>query len=406
MARKKLYKVGDCYAISTDTTDNPKLCAKVLTDGRESLFLHYYLGYNTEYDEETDTHKIKHARKKKSLRLYIWQTPRTALEREENRQTLELAKKIRFEESQKLLDEVRGYRIKTNTPKNFYDLFEQYISTYKKADIRVLRRAKEMFVECMGKSPAFKQYKAYIKPEQVSKDIVLAYVEYLKNNLNGETPHTYYARFKKFINWLMDREVMTKNPTRGISIIIDTETLKKDVLSFDEIQKLISTHYEGQNPNIRRAFIFSLQTGVRYCDVKELTFSNIDYSNKLLRFDQQKTKGHSTASGVIIPLTDALIEFIGTPPGNDKTANIFPLPSHTMCLKALRVWTKKAGIDKHITWHCARHSLGTNLIANGENPLIVSKILGHTDLKMTEKYIRVSDQLKRDALANLPELKL
>ena len=77
-----------------------------------------------------------------------------------------------------------------------------------------------------------------------------------------------------------------------------------------------------------------------------------------------------------------------------------------MCLKALRVWTKKAGIDKHITWHCARHSLGTNLIANGENPLIVSKILGHTDLKMTEKYIRVSDQLKREALANLPELQL
>ncbi|MBD5263494.1 MAG: site-specific integrase [Bacteroides sp.] len=406
MARKKNYTPGDVYTLTNDTTDNPKLWAKVLTDGRESLFLQYYLGYRMEFDEETDTKKIKHLRKKKSLGLYLWQTPRTQQEREENRKTLELAKKIRFEEGQKLLNDTKGYRVKTDSPQNFYDLFDKYISTYTKADIRVLKRAKEVFRECLQATPEYRHLSDYMKPEQLTKDIITAYVEYLQTNLNGETPHTYYARFKKVINWLIDKEFITKNPTKGIRIIIDTDTLKKEVLSIDEMQKLISTHYKGQNPNIRRAFIFSLQTGIRYCDVKELTFANIDYSNRLLKFEQQKTKGHSTASGVIIPLSDTLIKFIGTPPDGDRTALIFPLPSHTMCLKALRVWTKKAGIDKHITWHCARHSLGTNLIANGENPLIVSKILGHTDLKMTEKYIRVSDQLKREALANLPELQL
>ena len=406
MARKKIYDPGESYTISTDSTDNPKLCAKVLTDGRESLFLQYYLGYSMEYDEETDKTKIKHARKKKALGLYVWQIPRTPTEREENRKTMELAKKIRFEEGQKLLNDIKGYRIKTAKPKSFYDLFDQYAETYTKADIRVMTRAKESFREFMGSTPEYEHLKDYMRPEQVTKDVITAYVEYLKANLNGETPHTYYARFKKFINWLIDKEIITKNPTKGIRIIVDSETLKKDVLSFEEIRKLIGTSYDGQNPNIRRAFIFSLHTGIRYCDVKELTFANIDYSNKLLRFDQQKTKGHSTASGVIIPLSDTLINFIGTPPDGNKKALIFPLPSHTMCLKALRVWTKKAGIDKHITWHCARHSLGTNLIANGENPLIVSKILGHTDLKMTEKYIRVSDQLKREALANLPEMEL
>ena len=40
--------------ISKDDTDNPKLGAKILSDGRESLFLDYYLGYIMIYDESKD----------------------------------------------------------------------------------------------------------------------------------------------------------------------------------------------------------------------------------------------------------------------------------------------------------------------------------------------------------------
>ena len=88
--------------------------------------------------------------------------------------------------------------------------------------------------------------------------------------------------------------------------------------------------------------------------MKDLTYANVDYANRLLRFEQSKTKGHSSASGVVIPLNDGLMRLVGS--GN-RDERIFPLPSHTMCLKALRKWVAKAGIDKHITWHCARHSL-------------------------------------------------
>ena len=53
-----------------------------------------------------------------------------------------------------------------------------------------------------------------------------------------------------------------------------------------------------------------------------------------------------------------------------------PLPSHTMCLKALRHWVARAGIQKHITWHCARHSCGTNLLSNGANIASLSTGMG------------------------------
>ena len=62
----------------------------------------------------------------------------------------------------------------------------------------------------------------------------------------------------------------------------DDQVLKKDVLSQEEIQKLMDTHYQFEKENVRNAFIFCLYTGMRFCDVKDLRYSNIDYANKLL----------------------------------------------------------------------------------------------------------------------------
>ena len=78
----------------------------------------------------------------------------------------------------------------------------------------------------------------------------------------------------------------------------------------DEIQALIQCHYENENPNVRRAFILCLYCGLRFCDVKDLTYKNIDYTNRLLKFEQNKTKEHSANSGVVIPLNDGLLSLI------------------------------------------------------------------------------------------------
>lgn len=73
----------------------------------------------------------------------------------------------------------------------------------------------------------------------------------------------------------------------------------------------MATHYANENPVIQRAFLFSLFCGLRWCDVSTITFRNIDYANKLLIFEQNKTKGHSSASGVIIPLNDDILSLVG-----------------------------------------------------------------------------------------------
>ena len=210
-----------------------------------------------------------------------------------------------------------------------------------------------------------------VKPEQLTKDLMRSFTEYLIKRFTGEGAHTLYARFNKMILAAVEKDIIKKNPCTGVSIKKDYGQLKKEILSQEEIVLLANTHYDKENPDIHRAFIFCLYCGLRWCDVKDLTYANVDYSNKLLKFEQSKTKAHSAASGVVIPLNDGLLHLIGQPKDGNRNQIIFPLPSHTMCLKALRHWVARAGIQKHITWHCARHCrLSFPLRMNGLRRLV------------------------------------
>lgn len=405
MANKKSYRADNTYMISTDSTDNPKLGAKVLSDGRESLFLDFYLGFEMATSGKTGKEYKRVNSKREYLSLYLWQAPRGTAEKQQNKETLELAKRLRFERGQQMLESEEGYRLKKDRNVDFYDYFRTYIDCYTKKDARMVRMAYRRFCEFIKDTPGYLRYEHRIKPSQIDKDMVRAFVEYLQHRHRGEGAMSVYARFKKVVKYGVEHDVFAKNPTAGITIKADQDKLTKDVLSMDEVGLMVATHYPGENPDIRRAFIFSCYCGLRWCDVKDLTFANVDYSNRLLRFEQAKTKGHSAASGVVIPLNDGLLSLIGQPSaGSGRDELIFPLPSHTMCLKALRHWVSRAGIDKHITWHCARHSFAVNILNNGANIKTVASLLGHSGLKHTEKYTRAVDSLKQDAINSLPNL--
>jgi len=405
MALKKNYRADNTYIISTDSTDNPKLGAKVLSDGRESLFLDFYLGYDMAVSSKTGREYKRVNNRREYLSLYLWQAPRTPVERQQNKETLEIAKRLRFERGQQLLEDAEGYRLKKDRDINFLDWMWHYYEAYTKADKRHIKRAYTVFIDFLNATPEYSKFAKRIKPQQLTKEMMVAFTEYLQGRFVGEGAHTLYARFKKIIKAAVEADVMRKNPTTAVSIKIDNGALKKDVLSIDEIQQLITTHYTGESVNIRRAFIFCLYCGLRWCDVKELTFANVDFSNRLLKFEQAKTKGHSAASNVVIPLNDGLLSLIGKPSAEGKRDElIFPLPSHNMCLKALRHWKARAGIEKHITWHCARHSFAVNILNNGANIKTVAALLGHSGLKHTEKYTRAVDSLKEAAINSLPGL--
>ena len=111
---------------------------------------------------------------------------------------------------------------------------------------------------------------------------MVLFVDYLQSRSVGEGAKSIYQRFKKVIRYAIEHDVILKDPCKEVICKVDDQMLRKDVLSLEEIQALINCHYENENPMVRRAFIFCLYCGLRLCDVKDLTYKNVDYSNKLL----------------------------------------------------------------------------------------------------------------------------
>lgn len=413
---KRDLQVGQCYIISTGREENPKLGAKLLSDGRESLFLDFYFGYEMVYNNAKDEMQPKKQKRRESLKLYLWHNPRTPQQRQENKDTLLLAKKIRHDKGQELLNIDKGYRLQAKKAKvNFLEYFQEYLEAYTKSDARMIKIAMQRFKAFLHDTPEYTRFEKKIMPEQIDSEMVEAFTEYLQGRSVGEGAKSIYQRFKKvYKSCAIKCNINYQRPFvnadgKSITITIDEGAMVKDFLSPDEERQLMETHYIGENPEIRNAFIFCLYTGMRWCDIKDLTFGNFDFANRLFTYEQNKTKGHSTHSSVTLPINDALLGLMGEQPETrNKSDLVFTLPSHTMCLKALRRWTKRAGIDKHITWHCARHSFGTNMAATaaqkGFSVRVVQEMMGHSSLRYTERYTRVVDEQKKAAMAELSKM--
>ncbi len=374
---------------------NPKLLIFPVTGGKEfRLTLEYYFG---RYGD-------KAIRKREKLELKILATPKTPAERKTNKDVIELARRIRWEREQEFLQQREGYRLHKDRRINFFSFYDGYIENYKKKDIRMIRIARNRFHDFLSSKHVDPRL---LIPEAITHQMMKDFADYLQSRSVGEGAKSILQRFKKVVRACVAQGYIHEDPCKGVSCIVDDQVLKKDVLSTEEIELLISTHYPMESDDIRRAFIFCLYTGMRFCDVKDLKYSSIDYSNKIMRFEQDKTKGHSARSWVTTPLNEGLLSLIGQPPAmGGKEALIFDLGSYESCAKAVKRWVKKAGIDKHITWHCARHSFAVNILNNGANIKTVASLLGHSSLRHTEKYTRAIDKLKEEAINSLPELKL
>ncbi len=316
-------------------------------------------------------------------------------DREYNKSQKELAISIRAKKELEL--QANDYQITPSFKKNidFIEYFAKFKDEYKHSDKRIVRYSYEWFVK-YNNSIGLKS----IKPKQVTEQICKDYYSYMQKHLNGETPYNYFTKFKQVIKKAIKDDIIVKNPTDGIRTTRD-EGLKKEILSFDEITQLAKT--KSPNQEVKRAFLFSLFTGLRWCDVKELTYKNFDLKNNTFKYTQSKTKHSSKNSTNIIELSPMLKRLVGE--SKKSTEKVFNLPSHTGALKTLRVWVKNAEIDKRITWHCARHSFAVNQLSELKTDIkTVAALMGHSGLKYVERYTRAIDEKKALAINSQPEI--
>lgn len=307
-----------------------------------------------------------------------------------------IAELIRSNKELELLTETTKYVPKHLKNVNFFDFADNFIENYTKKDLRMLKAT-------------LKQFKKYLKNNyltvvQVTPSIMYGFKDYLIDecNLSGETPHNYFTRFKKILKSAEIKGLLKENPTSQIKFKkISSETnLKKQVLNTSELQTLANT--KCGNENIKRAFMFACFTGLGEAELKLLKWSNIT-NNQIITY-REKTK-----QKIQLKLKDSTLKFIGNQ--GDKKEYIFNLRNENGAFlstnavnKCIKNWVKRAKIEKHITFYCARHTFATQLLQYGANLKTVADALGHTTTKSTIKYLNYIDNLKDDAIDNLPDI--
>jgi len=358
---------------------NVRLRGKRLKNKTISLFLDFYTGYS-----RGDNGKIKTTRKIEYLKMYLSPNPRTPEERIKNDEVLTLAQIIRNNRESDLQHKQEGQVSPLKSKTNFLDFCDTYEKNYARKDIRMVHLA-------------IKQFKDYVKttylaPRQVDRALVSGYRDYLVKKYKGEGPNSTLARFKKILTAAVEEGLFTKNPGEKVTCAVP-EGIPKPILMPDEVIALAKT--ECPNPEIKRAFLLSLNTGLRFVDIVDLKYKHI--VNGQIKKPQQKT-----GREVIIDLNPAAVKLIGEI--KEPEVPVFKLPSFEGCIKTIRSWASKAGIDKRLTWHSARHSFGTILLMNQTDLKTISNLLGHSSLTHTQKYTHVVDALKAHAVSTLPNI--
>lgn len=203
------------------------------------------------------------------------------------------------------------------------------------------------------------------------------------------TAMKFVQRFRTVVNFAKNTGLVTADPFGNYKVKF--EQTDRDYLTIEEITAIYNKKFTSKRlEQVRDLFIFSCYTALSYIDVCELTQENIRTS-----FDGNlwiMTKRHKTnvASNIrLLEVPKAILEKY-----KDKLPNgmILPIISNQKVNDYLKEIATICNINKNLTFHVARHSCATSvLIANGVPIETVSKILGHTNIRTTQIYARITD---------------
>lgn len=336
------------------------------------------------------------------LKLSLFDKPKTAIEKQHNKETWQLAETIK---AKKILDyqsTSHGFVSSVRSKIGFLAYFKSivdtkydsngnhgnWLSTYRHLtdfldgkDIP-LEKVDDRFLE------SFKQYLFICKTRKSNRDIKLSQNSIL----------SYFNKVKAAMREAFNNRMVKENPALRVKGVKSGET-HREFLTFEELQQLANTPFEF--PELKRAFLFSALTGLRWSDIKNLCWENVQYSESdgwRLKFTQKKTKGTET-----LPIPNQAVKLLGT--RMEPKQEVIPGLKYSAWNNIkLREWVINAGITKKITFHCARHSFATLQLTMNTDIYTVSKLLGHRHLKTTEVYAKVIDKKKIEAASKIPEL--
>lgn len=359
-------------------------------NGKSALYLDKYYGsFNGEPPK----------RKKEVIRgVWIYTKPKNKAERDHNKEQKRFAEKIATQLQHRFNHKKHGFVSDDSQNANFIDFF-LYLSESKdtKSNRENWKGAYNYLVQYAGEVVPFRQldiefvegFKFFLQKK--------AFAKKTKKQLSINTQVSYFRKFKTSFKEALSKGYLTINYASNVKGISEEETLR-EYLTQEELEKLAITKTKPKI--LKRAFLFACLTGLRFVDIEKLTWNDVEEykPNKFrLKFRQQKTQ----AIQYLTLHPQAIIQMGERKKQKERVFNGFKRDYNK-----LKLWTTKAGIDKNITFHSARHTHATLLMTYGVDLYIIKEILGHKHIHTTEIYTKIVNERKESAIDKLPIFKI
>lgn len=361
--------------------------------GTISLYLEIYKGY-----AETKEGKRKPIRDYEYLDLYLIDKPSNPIDKQSNKENLKLAESIKAKRELEIKNGSYGFTNEFKKQTNFIEYFKNLVSKKEtKGNLGNWYSTQIHLENFAGTNVTF-------------KDIDLQFAERFKEYLNkakkkdgkplsNNSKASYFAKFRACLNEAVKEKIIYGNPAVETGNFKTIES-QREYLTLDELRKLAQT--ECRYEVLKRAFIFSCLTGLRWSDIQNLLWRDVQTTgtNWRVHFKQQKTKGQQYLD-INQQAKELMLE-----QGKPDERVFIGLQYSDYFNVALQMWVLKAGITKHITFHCARHTFAVLQLTLGTEIYTLSKMLGHSELKTTQIYAKIVDEKIKEAVNKIPDINL
>ena len=229
---------------------------------------------------------------------------------------------------------------------------------------------------------------------EINQEFVRDFEFFLKTekSCQNNSALKHIKNFRKVIRIAIGNDWIKRDPFFGLRF--KAEEVNVDFLSNDELKRIRQKKITiPRLERIRDIFVFCCFTGLAFVDVSQLTAEDLikdAQGNMWIRKMRQKTKEMCN-----IPLLDIPLEILrryAEHPTCQKKNRLLPVPCNQKMNSYLKEIADLCLINKTLTTHVARHSYATSVcLANGVSIENVAKMLGHSNIKMTQHYARVLD---------------
>lgn len=339
------------------------------------------------------------------LKLYLI-PEHTREDKQKNKETLRLAEAMRAKRVVEIQSKDFGLDVTTHKDALFLDVMRRIIdrkdgttkTSWQNCLSHVLKYDPNERITFREITPQWvRGFRDYLDTKAMQWDIDIRKRDVEPKPIAQGTKALMFQKFCSVFNIAMREGIIRINPTSGVERFKEPES-DREFLTVDELRKLRKT--PPPNEYLAQAFFFSCLTGLRWSDIFKLRWSEVQEwgSGTRIVFNQKKTGGLE-----YLDLNDQAAAMLGTRGNPDSLVfpNLGPLQTARISITA---WVKSAGINKHITFHCARHTFAVMMLDLGVDLYTVSKLMGHKSIETTQVYAKILDKNKKAAVDKIPKI--